>query len=81
MRLDKFLKVTQLIKRRALANTICSAGRVSVNGKPSKPGHQLKDGDVLVIGFGDKAITVKVLSVDEKLYKHGQSQKMFEVVD
>lgn len=78
MRLDKFLKVSRVIKRRTVANDICSGGRVSVNGKSAKPAHMLKVGDNVEISFGDKKFAFKVLSVDEKLSKKDPSA-MFEV--
>ena len=55
MRLDKFLKVSRLIKRRTVANEACDAGRVSVNGKPAKASAEVKAGDIITIGFGNKA--------------------------
>ena len=54
MRLDKYLKVTRLIKRRTVANDACDAGRVSINGKPAKAGTEVKVGDKITIGFGNK---------------------------
>ena len=56
MRLDKFLKVSRLIKRRTVANEACDAGRVSVNGKPQKAGYEVKTGDVIAISFGQKTV-------------------------
>jgi len=69
MRLDKYLKVSRLIKRRTVANEACDAGRVSVNGKPAKASAEVKAGDILEIGFGDKAVKVEVLSVQETVRK------------
>ena len=56
MRLDKFLKVSRLIKRRTVANEACDAGRVTINGKPAKASAAVKEGDILEIGFGTKAV-------------------------
>ena len=67
MRLDKFLKVSRLIKRRTVANEACDAGRVTINGKPAKASAAVKEGDILEIGFGTKA--VKVLNVQETVKK------------
>lgn len=69
MRLDKYLKVSRLIKRRTVANEACSAGRVSVNGKTAKPGTEVKEGDIIEIGFGTKSVRVEVLAVMETVRK------------
>lgn len=69
MRLDKYLKVSRLIKRRTVANEACSAGRVSVNGKVAKPGTEVKEGDIIEIGFGTKSVRVEVLAVMETTRK------------
>lgn len=63
MRLDKFLKVSRLIKRRTVANEACDAGRVMVNGKPAKASLAVKVGDVIEILFGTKAVKVEVLNL------------------
>ena len=65
MRLDKYLKVSRLIKRRTVANEACDAGRILVNGKPARASYEVKEGDILTIGLGAKPLTVKVLSVVE----------------
>ena len=69
MRLDKYLKVSRLIKRRTVANSACDAGRVSINGKPAKASAEVKIGDSLEIGFGTKAVRVEVLNVQETTRK------------
>ncbi len=69
MRLDKFLKVSRLIKRRTVANEACDAGRVTVNGRPAKASAQVKAGDVIEIGFGTKTVKVEVLVVRETTKK------------
>ena len=69
MRLDKFLKVSRLIKRRTVANEACDAGRVSVNGKPQKAGYEVKTGDVISISFGQKTVEAEVLDVQETVKK------------
>ena len=69
MRLDKYLKVTRLIKRRSVANDACDAGRVSINGKPAKAGTEVKVGDKITIGFGNKDVSVEVLDVQETIHK------------
>ncbi|MDF2906457.1 MAG: RNA-binding domain protein [Herbinix sp.] len=69
MRLDKFLKVSRLIKRRTVANDACDAGRVTINGNPAKASQAVKVGDVIEIGFGAKAVKVEVLDVQETTKK------------
>lgn len=69
MRLDKFLKVSRLIKRRTVANEACDAGRVMVNDKPAKASLNVKEGDVIEICFGAKAVKVQVLDVQETVKK------------
>ena len=65
MRLDKYLKVTRLIKRRTIANEACDAGRVSINGKPAKASSQVNVGDRIDIEFGAKVTSVEVLKIAE----------------
>ena len=69
MRLDKYLKVSRLIKRRTVANEACDAGRVLVNDKPAKASVQIKTGDVIEIQFGSKNVRVGVLEVRETVKK------------
>ena len=69
MRLDKFLKVSRLIKRRTVANEACDAGRVLVNGKSAKASLNVKEGDVLEIEFGTRTVKVEVLDVQETVRK------------
>ena len=80
MRLDKFLKVSRLIKRRAVANSACGGGRVLVNGKEAKPGHKLKEGDVITIEFGQKPLSVRVLMLQESVKKE-LADSMYEVIE
>ena len=65
MRLDKYLKVSRLIKRRTVACDACNAGRVSVNGKPQKASYEVKVGDRIEIGFGERSVTVEVTAIEE----------------
>ena len=65
MRLDKFLKVSRLIKRRTVANEACDAGRVSVNGQVAKASVKVKVGDIIEIQFGTKTVKVEVLDIQE----------------
>ncbi len=69
MRLDKFLKVSRLIKRRTIANEACDSGRVLVNGKVAKASATVKEGDEIEIQFGTKAVKVQVLDVQETVKK------------
>lgn len=69
MRLDKFLKVSRLIKRRTIANEACDAGRVTINDKPAKASAIVKVGDIVEIGFGAKAVKIEVLDVQETTKK------------
>lgn len=69
MRLDKFLKVSRLIKRRTVANEACDAGRVLINDRPAKASAQVKAGDILEIQFGSKAVKAEVLNVQETVKK------------
>lgn len=74
MRLDKYLKVSRLIKRRTVANEACDAGRVLVNGKPAKASVSVKEGDEIEIQFGNRAVKVEVLSVQETVRKEEAAQ-------
>ena len=69
MRLDKYLKVSRLIKRRTVANEACDAGRVMINGKTAKAGTDVKVGDVIEIVFGTRNVKVEVLDVQETTRK------------
>jgi ribosomal 50S subunit-recycling heat shock protein len=69
MRLDKYLKVSRLIKRRTVANEACDAGRVFVNGKPAKASVNVKEDDIIEIQFGTKNVKVQITSVQETVRK------------
>ena len=69
MRLDKYLKISRLIKRRTVANEACDAGRVLVNGKTAKASVNVKAGDVIEIQFGTKSVKVEVLDIQETMKK------------
>lgn len=79
MRLDKYLKVSRLIKRRSVANDACDATRVMVNGKVCKASYQVKLGDLITITFGNKSVTVRVLAIVETT-KKSEAVGMYEVV-
>ena len=76
MRLDKYLKISRLIKRRTVANEACDAGRVSVNGKVAKASVDVKVGDVIEIGFGAKNVKVEVLAVQDTSKKE-EAKELF----
>ena len=76
MRLDKFLKVSRLIKRRTVANEAWEAGRVLVNDRPAKASAKVKAGDVLEIQFGSKSVRVEVLNVQETVKKE-EAQELY----
>ncbi len=80
MRLDKYLKVSRLIKRRTLANEVADAGRVLVNDKPAKASYAVKTGDVIEVTFGNKPIRVRVLSTEEPKGKE-VARELFEVLE
>lgn len=77
MRLDKFLKVSRLIKRRTVANEACDAGRVMVNDKPAKASTNVKVGDIIEIQFGQKTVKVRVLDIQDTT-KKAEAQDLFE---
>jgi ribosomal 50S subunit-recycling heat shock protein len=79
MRLDKFLKVSRLIKRRTLAKEVCDQGRIQINGRPSKASSEVKAGDLLTITFGTKVVEAKVNAIAEHVNKN-QAAELYTVV-
>ena len=79
MRLDKFLKVSRLIKRRTVANEACDAGRVMVNGRQAKASVNVKVGDIIEIQFGQKNVKVKVLNIADNT-KKDEAKDLFEYI-
>ena len=79
MRLDKYLKVSRLIKRRTVANEACDAGRVSVNGKPARASYDVEVGDVIEIAFGNKTVKAEVTKVTEAIRKE-EAGEMFQIL-
>ena len=79
MRIDKFLKVSRIIKRRTVANEACAGGRVSVNQKVAKPSAEVKPGDTVEISFGSKTLRAEVLSVQETVGKAGAAAMYREI--
>ncbi len=79
MRLDKYLKVSRLIKRRTVANEACDAGRVAVNGRPARASYEVKSGDELEIQFGQRTLRVRVLTVADNVGK-ADAAAMYEEI-
>ena len=79
MRLDKFLKVSRILKRRTVAAEACEKGKVNVNGKEGKPGTKLKIGDTVPIEFGTSSLKFKVLDLNEKAGK-AEAGLMYEII-
>ncbi len=80
MRLDKYLKVARIIKRRSVANEACSGDRVTINGKEAKPSKEVKEGDVVTVGFGDKKIVFRVLRVPVGNVSKNDSSMLYEII-
>ena len=79
MRIDKFLKVSRLLKRRTVANQACDGGRVSVNGRAVKPSCQIKEGDIVEIGFNSGTVKFRILAVKETVRKE-DAEKLYEIL-
>ena len=80
MRLDKFLKVSRLIKRRTVANDVSDQGRVFVNGNPAKPSKQLKEGDIIKIEHYNKSVSVKILKIPEGNISVQEAASLYEEI-
>ncbi|MBO5358836.1 MAG: RNA-binding S4 domain-containing protein [Clostridia bacterium] len=80
MRLDKYLKVSRIIKRRTVANEACDAGRVSVNGKAARASYDVKVGDEVEISFGTRIVRVEVLSLNETIHKE-DAALMYKIIE
>ncbi|NLB16571.1 MAG: RNA-binding S4 domain-containing protein [Clostridiales bacterium] len=79
MRLDKFLKVSRIIKRRTVANYACDNDHVTVNGRPAKASYDVKEGDIIEIRFGGRSLKVRVADVKEHALK-ADASSMYEVI-
>lgn len=79
MRLDKYLKVARIIKRRAVANNVCDADHVKVNGKDAKASYQVKIGDIIELSMGDRTVKVRVTDVKEYT-KKDEAATLYEVI-
>ncbi|WP_040213831.1 RNA-binding S4 domain-containing protein [Clostridium polynesiense] len=80
MRLDKYLKVSRIIKRRTVAKEACEGGRVSINGKTAKPGTDIKEGDIIEISFASKKLKARILSISEHVRKEAAAA-MYEILE
>ena len=80
MRLDKYLKVSRLIKRRTVANEACDNSHVTVNGRPAKASYDVKEGDILEIMFGQRTLKIRVLAVKDNVAK-ADASAMYEVIE
>ena len=80
MRIDKFLKVSRIIKRRTVAQEACSGGRITVNGKVAKPGTAVKEGDILEITFGEKVIKAQIMKLAEHVLKDDAAD-MYKILE
>ncbi len=80
MRIDKYLKISRLIKRRTVATDACNSGRITVNGKVAKASTDVKEGDIIEIGFGEKKTKVRILKIVDFI-KADEANTMFESVD
>lgn len=80
LRLDKYLKVSRIIKRRTVAKEACDGKRVSINGKTAKPGTEVKEGDIIEIAFKDKMIKARILKITEHVRKD-DAQGMYEILE
>jgi len=80
MRIDKFLKVSRIIKRRTVAQEACSGGRITVNGKVAKPGTSVKVGDILEITFGEKVIKAEIMKLADHVLKDDAAD-MYKILE
>ncbi len=79
MRIDKFLKVSRIIKRRTVAKEICNAGRITLNGRPAKAGSEVKVGDILGVGYARRRMEVEVLDLSETV-RATEAKLMYQVI-
>lgn len=79
MRIDKFLKISRIIKRRTVAKDVCEAGRVTLNGRPAKAGSEVKVGDILRLGYGNRQIELEVLLLVENI-RADQAGAMYRII-
>ena len=80
MRLDKYLKVSRIIKRRTVAKEACESGRVSINGKVAKAGTDIKEGDIIEIAFASKSLKAKIVNIADHVRKE-DANAMYEILE
>ncbi|HFD2040261.1 RNA-binding S4 domain-containing protein [Clostridium perfringens] len=80
MRLDKYLKVSRIIKRRTVAKEACESGRVIINGKVAKPSNDIKEGDIIEILFGNRTLKARVINITEHVRKEN-AKEMYEILE
>ena len=80
MRLDKYLKVSRIIKRRTVAKEACDGGRVSINGKTAKSSTEVNEGDIIEIAFGNKSVKAKILKVEAAVKKE-DAENMYQIIE
>ncbi|EHK2346260.1 RNA-binding S4 domain-containing protein [Clostridium perfringens] len=80
MRLDKYLKVSRIIKRRTVAKEACESGRVIINGKVAKPSNDIKEGDIIEILFGNRTLKARVINISEHVRKEN-AKEMYEILE
>lgn len=81
MRLDKFLKVSRIIKRRTVANEVSDMGRILVNGNVAKPSKQLKEGDIILIEYANRNVKVKVIKIPTNNVSVQEASSLYEILD
>lgn len=79
MRIDKFLKISRLLKRRTIAQEACDGGRVKVNGKSVKPSYNIKVGDIVELGFNSGTLTFRILEIKETVRKE-EADKLYQII-
>ena len=80
MRLDKFLQVSRIIKRRSIAKAVCDAGRVLVNDRPAKAGKELREGDILRVNLDSRILTCQVLSIPTGNVRAAEASSLYRVI-
>lgn len=79
MRIDKFLKVSRILKRRTIAQEACDGGRIKVNGKSVKPSYNVKENDIVEIGFNSGTVKLKILQIKETVRKE-QAEELYQII-
>ncbi len=80
MRLDKFLKISRIIKRRPVAKAVCDSGRVCVNDQPAKAGKEIKEGDILRVNLKSKILTCQILSIPAGNVRVSEASSLYEIL-